>query len=185
VANYKEQALDPRWQKRRLEILQRDNFECQGCKEKTKTLHVHHWYYETDRDYWDYPDSALSTFCEDCHEHLTERDRLFRDGNLPKQRIAHLTRLLCDNIEDLHKYAFVLISIISWDGSELVNKDVRVNKYDEITGYDLIESALYNRIPYCDYRDYKGWCIACGGLLSRDEYYTHIKEVCSFIAGGA
>jgi 5-methylcytosine-specific restriction endonuclease McrA len=40
--NYKEQLLDPRWQRRRLEILQRDEFTCQKCLSKDKTLHVHH-----------------------------------------------------------------------------------------------------------------------------------------------
>lgn len=40
--SYLELLKDPRWQKRRLEILERDGWECQNCGGKDKTLHVHH-----------------------------------------------------------------------------------------------------------------------------------------------
>ena len=59
---------DPRWQKRRLEILEMDNFTCQMCESTEKTLHVHHQYYEYGKDPWDYPHKSLWTFCEDCHK---------------------------------------------------------------------------------------------------------------------
>ena len=73
--DYSSQRLDPRWQKRRLEIMNRDNFECQECGDKEKTLNVHHVYYTDGADVWDYPDSALVTLCCDCHEfeHQTSR----------------------------------------------------------------------------------------------------------------
>jgi len=65
---YSEKLKDPRWQKKRLEILQRDEFTCQCCLDKEKTLHVHH----IDTDYsiepWDHEDSALITLCDDCHK---------------------------------------------------------------------------------------------------------------------
>ena len=65
---YKEKFLDPRWQKKRLEILARDEFCCQMCFDPESTLHVHHRYYETAKDPWDYPDNALVTLCDECHE---------------------------------------------------------------------------------------------------------------------
>ena len=64
AAKYK----DPRWQKRRLEILERDDWACQKCFDPDSTLHVHHRYYEKDKEPWEYPDDALITLCEDCHE---------------------------------------------------------------------------------------------------------------------
>jgi len=65
---YAKQWLDPRWQKRRLEIMQRDEFQCVDCGADTKTLNVHHIYYNRGADVWDYPDHALVTLCNECHE---------------------------------------------------------------------------------------------------------------------
>lgn len=66
--SYSEKLKDPRWQKKRLEIFERDGFLCQNCFSKTKTLHVHHKYYLPVENPWEYPDSALVTLCEECHE---------------------------------------------------------------------------------------------------------------------
>lgn len=63
---YAEKLKDPRWQKRRLEILQRDEWGCQHCGDETSTLHVHHFWYEGEP--WDAPDEALLSLCERCHE---------------------------------------------------------------------------------------------------------------------
>lgn len=65
---YSEKLKDPRWQKKRLEILERDEWKCQCCKDDSTTLHVHHKWYENGRDPWDYPTDALVTLCETCHE---------------------------------------------------------------------------------------------------------------------
>ncbi len=67
---YREKLLDPRWQKKRLEILSRDNFICRLCGDSKTTLHVHHLRYRRDADPWDYPDASLLTACSDCHEAL-------------------------------------------------------------------------------------------------------------------
>lgn len=64
---YKEQLLDPRWQKKRLKILERDNWECQYCGSNKKTLHVHHLLYDSSKLAWECEDNCLSTLCEDCH----------------------------------------------------------------------------------------------------------------------
>jgi hypothetical protein len=65
---YSKKLKDPRWQKKRLEIFERDNWECQCCSDKEHPLHVHHRRYLPKRDPWDYPDKLLVTLCEDCHE---------------------------------------------------------------------------------------------------------------------
>jgi len=64
---YIEKLRDPRWQKRRLEILSRDNFICCVCKGGERTLHVHHLFYVTGRDPWNYPNFSLVTLCDECH----------------------------------------------------------------------------------------------------------------------
>ncbi len=69
---YSEKFKDPRWQKKRLKILERDEFTCQSCFDNESTLHVHHKYYEYGKDPWDYNNEALVTLCEDCHEYETK-----------------------------------------------------------------------------------------------------------------
>lgn len=68
-SNYSEKLRDPRWQKRRLETMERDDWACRSCRDKTKPLHVHHLWYEGEP--WEAPDEALVTLCEDCHEEET------------------------------------------------------------------------------------------------------------------
>ena len=65
---YADKLKDPRWQRKRLEIFQRDDFVCCSCMDSTTTLHVHHLYYVKGRQPWEYPDWALVTRCEMCHK---------------------------------------------------------------------------------------------------------------------
>lgn len=82
--SYNEQIKSPHWQKRRLQILQRDNFTCQICSSTEKTLHVHHLCYRKDAKIWDYPDNTLITLCEDCHrmEHEMQSENDYSVTNL-------------------------------------------------------------------------------------------------------
>jgi len=71
---YAEKLRDPRWQKKRLEILNRDNFTCRKCSDDKSPLHVHHTYYNRrPTEPWDYPENSLVTLCEGCHEVETEQ----------------------------------------------------------------------------------------------------------------
>lgn len=74
-SSYLKKFKDPRWQKKRLEVFERDKFICQGCMGEDETLHIHHRYYNPKTDPWDYPPEALVTLCEDCHE--MEKDNWF------------------------------------------------------------------------------------------------------------
>lgn len=60
---------DSRWQRKRLEIMERDGWACLGCGAAGEgvTLNVHHVYYESGRAPWEYPSEALVTWCETCH----------------------------------------------------------------------------------------------------------------------
>jgi hypothetical protein len=64
--NYSDKFKDPQWQKKRLEIMGRDGFTCQHCAASDKTLSVHHSYYVSNRDPWNYPGWSLITICNDC-----------------------------------------------------------------------------------------------------------------------
>lgn len=65
--SYSEKLKDPKWQKRRLEILERDEWACQVCGDKDSTLHVHHVCYEKDKNPWEYKNHQLITLCDFCH----------------------------------------------------------------------------------------------------------------------
>ena len=65
---YSEKLRDPRWQKKRLEVMERDGFCCQRCGDKTKTLNVHHLKYSKRGNPWDVDARNLVTLCERCHE---------------------------------------------------------------------------------------------------------------------
>lgn len=68
MKTYAEKLKDPRWQKKRLEILQRDNFKCRICNDGVNTLHVHHLSYN--KDPWDVLPNQLLTLCDSCHEKI-------------------------------------------------------------------------------------------------------------------
>lgn len=75
---YREQLLHPNWQRKRLDIMQRDEFQCQRCYDAENTLHVHHKQYVKGRLAWEYPDAELVTLCESCHEQMHETNAMFR-----------------------------------------------------------------------------------------------------------
>lgn len=75
---YKEQLLDPRWQRKRLEILQRDEFTCQVCYDSESTLHVHHKHYHKGRMPWEYADEELVTLCATCHEGMDDQSEAIK-----------------------------------------------------------------------------------------------------------
>jgi len=69
MPTYSDKLKSPKWQKKRLEILQRDNFACFNCGDTERTLHVHHENYIKGKEPWDYEDDYLTTVCDICHEH--------------------------------------------------------------------------------------------------------------------
>ncbi len=63
---YAEKLKDPRWQKKRLKIYERDDWTCQKCGSTIKTLSVHHLKYDGSEP-WETKDEDLITLCENCH----------------------------------------------------------------------------------------------------------------------
>ena len=71
--SYYELLKHPKWQKRRLEVLQEAGFRCEKCGAEDATLHVHHAYYEKGLAPWDYPAQSLHNLCENCHKRAQDR----------------------------------------------------------------------------------------------------------------
>jgi 5-methylcytosine-specific restriction endonuclease McrA len=94
---YAEKLRDPRWQKKRLEILARDGWTCRVCHDTESTLHVHHIQYLQNHDPWDYPNDLLLTLCNLCHE--LEQDRREMESFLLDTLREH--RFMLRHIENL------------------------------------------------------------------------------------
>jgi hypothetical protein len=94
--SYFEKLKDPRWQKLRLEIMQRDGFACVNCGDKDSTLHVHHKFYRKGAAPWEYLDDALETLCEACHQNITDALEEIQEslGLLNHSQISNLAALI-------------------------------------------------------------------------------------------
>lgn len=129
MATYKEKLLDPRWQKKRLEILSRDEWECKFCGDSKKTLHVHHIGYS--QNPWETPDVNLITLCQTCHEEeerqlkssISELISGLRNSGFTSIGLSSLSKIFADTNRGWQGYepAFDVIKMVV-DDSELWNE---------------------------------------------------------------
>ena len=98
--SYSQKLKDPRWQKKRLEIFNRDEFTCRDCGAKDKTLHVHHCHYDR-REPWEMAEALLLTLCDQCHE---SRGSLESDAKLMLAQIMAQLPHEPGNQEDLQSF---------------------------------------------------------------------------------
>lgn len=99
---YGEKLKSPEWQKKRLEILKRDEFTCTMCNSKDKQLHVHHKVYIFDKDPWEYKNSNFITLCYQCHQieedFKIKYNELVHDLLIMGHSYIELYTILFDNI---------------------------------------------------------------------------------------
>lgn len=90
--SYIELLRDPRWQKKRLLIMERDDWKCMECRTRDANLQVHHKRYVRGRMPWEHEDGDLVTLCHRCHERVTDlrkkANNLLADMNLYELPIA-------------------------------------------------------------------------------------------------
>jgi hypothetical protein len=98
MRRYVELLKDPRWQKKRLKILERDNWKCVHCEGENVTLHIHHLHYSHNTDPWEYEDVSLVTLCEACHQAERECKSIVEDELLS---LLALGGFLSENIDVL------------------------------------------------------------------------------------
>ena len=84
MSRYSQKFKDPRWQKLRLKVLERDGFKCRRCGDEKSELHIHHGYYKNGNDPWDYEMESLTTLCVDCHEKIEEAVKYVRRNPISK-----------------------------------------------------------------------------------------------------
>lgn len=106
---YADKLRSPKWQKYRLEIMQRDAFICQKCGDKETTLNVHHLKYSGENP-WDAPAYDLITVCEDCHYAWEIQKKEQPDCNIFEcLKVKHWsgTILFVYDEDGLHRYSKV------------------------------------------------------------------------------
>lgn len=99
---------DPRWQKKRLEILEYNKWTCESCHSTENTLNVHHKYYEENKKPWDYEDEAFTVLCNKCHkeEHSLKNSadkkliECFRKNGFNSKDLIYLSEILSEDVFD-------------------------------------------------------------------------------------
>lgn len=79
MKTYAELLRDPRWQKKRLEVLQAAGWLCSSCFDSETELHVHHLRYRWNVKPWEYSNDELKCLCKTCHSAETEAWSMLKD----------------------------------------------------------------------------------------------------------
>lgn len=79
ASQYWQKLKDPRWQRKRLEAMEKADFTCEICGDSESTLNVHHKEYFKGREPWEYLPEQLAVLCEECHENLHEKTDVLRE----------------------------------------------------------------------------------------------------------
>jgi 5-methylcytosine-specific restriction endonuclease McrA len=100
---YKELLKRPEWQKKRLEIFERDSFACRVCNNDKITISVHHRRYLKDLKPWDYHESDLLTLCEKCHD-LFHHEKKKLDPEKEKAALIKIRKRIANDKINRHRY---------------------------------------------------------------------------------
>jgi hypothetical protein len=65
--SYVDDLKHPKWQERRLRVLERAGWACEWCGDTENQLHAHHKVYLKGHKPWEYEDSQLECLCDGCH----------------------------------------------------------------------------------------------------------------------
>ena len=111
--NFTDQYKDSRWQKKRLEILERDGWKCHACgkgADDAITLNVHHAFYERGRKVWEYDNGDLMSLCEGCHALMHEVKKEFCGGLMMHEAYHMKWMLNC-----MRKHYDLFWAFAAWD----------------------------------------------------------------------
>lgn len=90
-SRYQQLLQTNEWKKKRLSVLERDNFKCRQCGQKNFNLQVHHTLYIEGRKPWEYLKKYLITLCGTCHqqEHDTVEIKVLKKA--PEKKVSKPT----------------------------------------------------------------------------------------------
>lgn len=131
---YSELLCSPLWQKKRLKIMERDDFTCQHCGCKERELQVHHRIYHKGAKPWEYDDSELITLCNQCHEVETE----------VKNQHYHYFMYICDLSRKIGLSEIFIEQLFIAVVTSL--ESICANSYRDLPRYMLFEAFLNSGI---------------------------------------
>jgi len=123
---YSEKLKHPKWQRKRLKILERDNFTCKYCGDTETELHVHHTKYEGEPH--EAPDEYLETVCKYCHSILEIYKKVLPDTPIlrtikfPEKDGINMGNICVELSEGLDFWGFKNDEIISIIGFGKIGK---------------------------------------------------------------
>ena len=121
--SYSEKLRDPRWQKKRLCVMQRDGFACRDCGDEKSTLQVRHCHYEKGGP-WATDERLLLTLCGDCHQ---KRGDLESDGKRALGFIFANSSNASDD-ESLRELIVSLVSNVDQQGRVTIVSDEEIQR---------------------------------------------------------
>jgi hypothetical protein len=120
-AEYSKMLKDPRWQRKRLELMGEAGFKCQECGNESETLNVHHCYYEKGKKPWEYEDGCYLVLCEKCHEKWHEK-KAYLDKMIAGKTLDFIEAVTgvveYGNTKDINRAAFIFST--TQDGIDLL-----------------------------------------------------------------
>lgn len=112
MSNYWQKLQDPRWQKLRLEAMQKSDFCCEMCGNSESMLQVHHKEYFKGHEPWEYDIEQLAVLCKECHEnHHSSKDLYKIIGSY----------LPVDGPKSRDSVAFMILGFIGYSYQESLN----------------------------------------------------------------
>lgn len=137
TTSYQKKLLDPRWQKKRLEIFNRDKFTCKMCGDTNNTLHIHHLKYVGNP--WDIDNDFLITYCKDCHEIVEE----FKKNHLKvlsvTLRIADFNNIFRE-VYSVDDSGFYKVTIFQLDENNALIRQMGIKEESLLTHLEVINS---------------------------------------------
>lgn len=159
---YSDLLKNPNWQKKRLEILNRDNFTCVHCGKGIKddtTLHIHHLKYIRGRLPWEYDNNNFITLCNDCHKKTHSKQkkskkhnrilyREFLDNNTLGANDKIILSFLLSNVNNMGLTQTKIAQILGIDKScvcRFFKRNIDASKYQNYKAhgfFNLVESKI-------------------------------------------
>jgi len=120
MSNYGKLLQHPLWQRKRLEVMSRDGFQCVACGSADKTLHVHHIRYAGKP--WECQMEDMQTLCDECHSVMPKHPAggVFYEHELNNEWYGHVLHLgfvhcpLCGNDKSNSHSGCVLFECNCW-----------------------------------------------------------------------
>ena len=154
MKTYSEKLRDPRWQRKRLEIMQRDNFTCTQCGNKSEIQNIHHWQYS--KEPWSAKNQDLTTVCRSCHEeieHCKNLTKVFLRQPSFRKLVLNILATFNDSI-DVAEDVDYCIPLPNPEGFSNIRYDVPLPV--GITKSDLPNMASHCKQEVCGSRYYEG-----------------------------